>query len=534
MSKARHGHGSHDGIICPWQTVEGKNVGLKKGKATGARITLGESPAILISILENLDFEKFGIFFIRKGFCLNDLSFDDCMEIENETEDDSKPSITDCKIIINGSWIALVRYEQKFITYMRNLRRQRKINRDISFVYHNYDNEIIISTEIGRIVQPLFIVNKNGKLKVTLDHLEQLEREIKINDLLKKYNNTKDVSLKNNLFVTITELKELPKLVWSDLINIGIVEYLDSREKENALIATHVEDVVPGKTTHVLVHPCLNIGYSASTVVLPDHNQSPRNAYQSAHMKQFIGWPGINAIDFDLNGTSSHILAYAQKPLAASDAARDHLMVDERPTGQNPLVAICNHLGFNQEDSQIFNKSSIENGMFKTIHFSKFHAVINTSKRMVLEIPTNNNQASKREGWLDHLDSDGIPIIGARVKKGDMIIPIVRITKVTEINNETEVKKEDMSVFFKSDETGQIDKVQVGMTEENLFYIRVRIVSIRNPEVGDKFACYTPDHDILTSEGWISFDKLAKDHKVASMTDDKKINLCVSRKCCGI
>ena len=34
------------------------------------------------------------------------------------------------------------------------------------------------------------------------------------------------------------------------------------------------------------------------------------------------------------------------------------------PTGQNPIVAIASYSGYNQEDSIIFNQSSLDRGLF--------------------------------------------------------------------------------------------------------------------------------------------------------------------------
>lgn len=206
-------------------------------------------------------------------------------------------------------------------------------------------------------------------------------------------------------------------------------------------------------------------------------------------MKQVIGWPGLNCFASDMNGTTSHITPYSQKPLVASRVARDRLLVDERPASTNTVVAITPHFGFNQEDSQVINKSAKERGYGMDLHFSKFHAVIDTSKRIYLEVPTNNIQAVQAKDWLEHLDEDGIPIKGAKIKKGYPVIPLVKIVSVSE-NEEGKViaKKEDISLLFKSDEEGQIDQVQIGATEENYMYIRVRVVSIRYPEEGDKFA----------------------------------------------
>jgi len=140
------------------------------------------------------------------------------------------------------------------------------------------------------------------------------------------------------------------------------------------MIAMEPDDLASGSGyvstyTHLEIHPSLILGVCASIIPFPDHNQSPRNTYQSAMGKQAMG---IYASNFTMRmDTLAHVLYYPQKPMVTTRAMR-HMSFRELPAGVNATVAIACYTGYNQEDSLVMSQAAIDRGFFRSVYYRSY------------------------------------------------------------------------------------------------------------------------------------------------------------------
>ena len=151
---------------------------------------------------------------------------------------------------------------------------------------------------------------------------------------------------------------------FNKMVSLGQLEYLDPLECARSSIASVSYEGDWTRFSHMEIHPCTMLGLAASMVPFPEHNQSARNVFSSAMIKQAMQMWG-----------SEKTCCYLQKPLVYT-AVANSIGINENPNGVNLVVCIMSINGYNQEDAIIVKKSSVDRGLFSSVSRHSTHVTV--------------------------------------------------------------------------------------------------------------------------------------------------------------
>ena len=450
---------------CPAETPEGQSIGLVKNISQLTHLTISTNSASLYTYV--------------------------APHIKSVNELTPVQAFNKVKVFVNGCWVGITDSPQELYEDMKDKKYKGIINIYTSIVFDYKMMEIRICNDGGRMTRPLLRI-ANGRALITQEIIDKLTQgDLSWNDML-------------------TNCK----------LDKSVIEYIDPDEQNYAMIAlkaknSYVKTDRGTRYTHCEIHPSTIFGVLASCIPFPEHNQAPRNTYQSAQGKQAMG---MYATNFDQRfDKTAYVLTYPSRPLVDT-RLMNWLDLVKIPSGQQIHVAIMSHTGYNQEDSVLINRGSIDRGMFlTTIYHTEKDEDKNITRFVSRCKPDPARTKGIKYGNYDNIGTDGFMAENSLIKDRDVIM--AKVVHIKENRNDPTkvIKFEDQSKCYRTTEETYVDKNYVGRNGEGYNTAKVRARIFRKPVFGDKF-CMTDDHDVLTmNRGWVPICDVKTDDLVAQL-----------------
>ena len=227
------------------------------------------------------------------------------------------------------------------------------------------------------------------------------------------------------------------------------------------------------------------------TVASDNHSFITTGGILSSNCAQAKQAMGIFATNYENRmDKTSYVLSYPSRPLVDT-RIMNMIQLNKIPSGTNVIVAIMTHTGYNQEDSLLFNKGSIDRGLFQT---TIYHTEKDEDKQKINgdeEIrckPDATKTKSMKLGNYNKVNSKGIVPENTIIQNRDVIIAKVTPIKENKNDHTKVIKFEDQSKIYKTSEETFIDKNYVDRNGEGYVIAKVRLRTVRKPVIGDKFS----------------------------------------------
>ena len=497
-------HSTHFGFICPNESNDGGNIGLRVALALLASISIGYPT----KQIKQWCFGKGVIPLSNLGVL--------------ETHDM-------VKVFINGDWVGCISEPINFVKTFKLYRRNSLINSVTSIAFYTLEGEIKIWCDEGRVIRPVYVI-ENNELLITDTEFNLIEQEKMSFDNLccsrlmletkNKLDNSNDTSItkakfKFNWKLFDTNIYDVSRIGLSSKdtelqqkLENGqcLIEYLDPIESDCSLI--NLKLPIPDfaelkkkylKFTHSEIHPVCMLGFMAQLNPASHHSQGTKYVAcgGTKHPRQSLG---VYHPCFDTRfDTGKIMLAHNPERPIIQNRMSKYTHHDKYGTGNNVIVAICAYDKHNQEDGLTINKSSIDMGLFHTSYYKtyetyetlddktgmseKFYNPYYRSENLEYPEELDENHGAYT---FEHLDKYGFVKPGTYLKGKEVLIGKFLKT----MNAFGEEKFNDISVHTKPDNIDSyVDRVFTSkMNSKGLRLCKIRTCQFRKPENGDKLA----------------------------------------------
>ena len=469
-------HNTTFGFLCPAETPEGQSIGVVKNISYLSHITIPTNSSSLYDYV--------------KPYVLP----------VDSTE--PKQMFGKVKVFINGTWLGIAENPVQLYEDMKDKKYKGIINIYTSVIFDIKNLEIRICNDGGRLTRPVLRV-KNNRAIIDRSVIDMLNsKEISWNDLL-----------------TNCKIKE------------SVIEYIDPEEQNLAMIAMKCKhgylqnETARFNYTHCEIHPSTIFGVLASCIPYPEHNQAPRNTYQSAMAKQAMG---IYATNFDQRmDKTAYVLNYPTRPLVDT-RLMNFIQLNKIPSGTQIHVAIMSHTGYNQEDSVLINKGALDRGLFvATIYHTEKDEDKNIIRDEIIRCkPDPAKTKGIKFGNYSKLNSQGFMPENTLIENRDVIIAKTIPIKENRNDPTKTIKYEDQSKTYRTTEETYVDKNYTGRNGDGYNFAKVRTRILRKPVLGDKFSSrhgqkgtcgnIIPEEDMPFTKDGIRPDIIINPHAIPS------------------
>ena len=416
--EARDLHPTQWGRLCPNETPEGQNCGLVKNASQ------------MIDVSE-------------------EVHENEVKQLLSEAGVDSSPSgwAEGFRVHVNGDIFGLHKNATRLVNQFKARRRQGRIRPEVSIRYDGANRDIFINTDRGRILRPLLVI-EDGDLVLSKDHIDLIKSgEWTFSDLVSNgVVEWVDAEEEEDLLVAPRPF-DLPSVSpkYGRPINPSSVEWVNLGKSQIKKAKLRVEVKMPNGDseienfsvplnyyqeelesivrkqkrqntvlayTHVEIDPQLILGVCASLVPYPEHNSTPRVTGGTAMVKQSLGLPSAN---YRLRpDTRMHVMHYPQQSIVGTRSMKTTNFA-ERPGGQNFVVAILSHHGYNMQDAVVMNRAAVERSLGRSSFIRTYNAENKQfpgGQKEQIEIPgTGLDEVKGLKSWESyvHLERDGLP-----------------------------------------------------------------------------------------------------------------------------
>jgi len=471
----RRVHPSFPGFIDVTQSADsGEKVGMVRQLCISASVTEALNSSLLRQTL---------------------LSDPDIIPIDNvEPEMISEQKLS--KVFVNGDWIGCCHASYALAKKYRIARRNKEIHYMTTIIWEPLVREIYFWVDVGRLLRPLIIVYNN------IDEYIEAKGKIQFRQWIK-------------LRAEHLQKLQTNQITMEDLHHEQIIEYISPGEQENAYIAYNIDVLreMQNDLRHMFTHCDIDQAiFGMITLAAPfaSHSYCARNTFYTNHRKQSAGWYTLSwPFRTDKLVTIQH---YCERPMITTFT--DRLAY---PNGLNTIVALQLYGGQNIEDSITVNQNSVDCGMFNASFYSYEKAELKKDDEQFNNPDFTNTMDIKKDANYEYIDNDGFINEGTIMHKN--YVMIVKTEKIAKpIDKYLYV---DKSILYKRDEPAFVERVIMARDSEDTVFAKVKYRMNRPLAVGDKLSCLTPDHDVLTPQGWVPIYSITSEDYVLEYYDGK-------------